>query len=80
LVSLPELHEDFVAPVPQMRLLEALESLRRRALIERTTATSYLQPVVMEYLTDTAVSFATLQARDVGKILPATGFFRRAIL
>lgn len=60
-VSLSELHEDFVTPVPQIKLIEALESLRRRSLIEISrdqvynsvgVSTFSLQPVVMEYLTD----------------------------
>ncbi len=59
-VSLSGLQEDLVSPVPQLRLLEALESLLRRCLIdkatpkllERNAANFSLQPVVMEYVTD----------------------------
>ncbi len=58
-VSLSELREDIVSPVPQQKLLEALESLLRRSLIEKATPTLVeksaalftLQPVVMEYVT-----------------------------
>ncbi len=58
-VSLSELREDIVSPVPQQKLLEAWESLGRRSLIEKATPTLVeknttaftLQPVVMEYVT-----------------------------
>jgi len=54
----------FVTPVPRLSLLEALEDLRRRSLVEhgqqRTLFT--LQSVVMEYVTDELV---TRMARDV---------------
>ena len=59
-VKLSELREDIVSPVPPQNLLEALESLLRRSLIEKamptlvekSAATFTLQPVVMEYLTN----------------------------
>ncbi|BAY50428.1 WD-40 repeat-containing protein (plasmid) [Scytonema sp. HK-05] len=59
-VSLSELREDIVSPVPLQKLLEALESLARRSLTEKATptlveksaATFTLQPVVMEYVTN----------------------------
>lgn len=50
-VSLSEIREDIVSPIPPQNLLEALESLARRSLIERSTALFTLQPVVMEYVT-----------------------------
>ncbi|WP_375467656.1 NB-ARC domain-containing protein [uncultured Nostoc sp.] len=58
-ITLSELREDIVSPVPQAKLLEALESLGRRSLIEKATPTLIektgslftLQPVVMEYVT-----------------------------
>ena len=50
-VSLSELREDFVIKVPQPKLLEAMESLRRRSLVEKSAAFFTLQPVVMEYMT-----------------------------
>ncbi|MFE1744556.1 NB-ARC domain-containing protein [Coleofasciculus sp. H7-2] len=52
LVSLLELRDDIVPPVLQRELLEALESLQRRSLIEKNVATFTQQPVVMEYMTD----------------------------
>ncbi len=59
-VSLRELREDIVAPFSPAKLLEALESLFRRSLIEKASSTQEeksgtlftLQPVVMEYLSD----------------------------
>ncbi|MEH1808823.1 NB-ARC domain-containing protein [Nostoc sp.] len=58
-MALSELRDDIVSPVPQAKLLEALESLGRRSLIEKATPTLFektvslftLQPVVMEYVT-----------------------------
>jgi len=58
-IALSELRADIVSPVPQAKLLEALESLLRRSLIEKATSTLIkkseslftLQPVVMEYVT-----------------------------
>ncbi|KAB8313851.1 hypothetical protein SD81_040435 [Tolypothrix campylonemoides VB511288] len=62
-VSLSELREDIVSPVPPQKLLEALESLLRRYLTEKTAPTLVeksaalftLQPVVMEYVTNRLV-------------------------
>ena len=50
-VSLSEIREDIVSPIPPQNLLEALESLVRRSLVEKNTALFTLQPVVMEYAT-----------------------------
>ena len=50
LVSLSELREDMVSPIPPQKLLEALESLLRRSLIEKSESLFTLQPVVMEYV------------------------------
>ncbi|MDZ8187965.1 MAG: NB-ARC domain-containing protein [Nostoc sp. ChiSLP02] len=58
-ITLKELREDIVSPVPQAKFLEAIESLGRRSLIEKATPTPSqktgslftLQPVVMEYVT-----------------------------
>ncbi|MUG95741.1 hypothetical protein F7734_26655 [Scytonema sp. UIC 10036] len=54
-VSLSELREDVVSPVPPQKLLEALESLVRRSLVEKSAAMFTLQPVVMEYVTNRLV-------------------------
>ncbi|MEH2240028.1 NB-ARC domain-containing protein [Nostoc sp.] len=55
LVSLEELLNDIVRPLPKREVLEALESLRRRSLIEQRTALFTLQSVVMEYMIDRLV-------------------------
>ena len=56
LVSIDELLDDIVRLLVKRELLEALESLRRRSLIEQKledkTPQFTLQPVVMEYITE----------------------------
>ncbi|MEH1857096.1 MAG: NB-ARC domain-containing protein [Nostoc sp.] len=52
LVSLDELLNDIVRPLTKREVMEALQSLRRRSLIEQRTALFTLQSVVMEYMTD----------------------------
>ncbi|WP_315790358.1 NB-ARC domain-containing protein [Fischerella sp. JS2] len=54
-IALWELREDMVSPVPSQKLLEALESLLRRSLVEQSAATFTLQPVVMEYVTQVLI-------------------------
>ncbi len=51
-VSLSEFREDIVSLSSAPKLMEAVQSLVRRSLIEKCTALFTLQPVVMEYLTD----------------------------
>lgn len=51
-VSLTEMRDDFVVPIPQAKLIEALESLGRRFLIEQSFTLFTLQPIVMEYVTN----------------------------
>jgi WD40 repeat protein len=51
-VGIAELREDIVALPSQANLVEALQSLVRRSLIEKINALFTLQPVVMEYLSD----------------------------
>ena len=50
-VSLEELKDDLVTPVSHPRLIEALESLTRRSMIEQNEAEFTLHPVIMEYVT-----------------------------
>lgn len=50
-VSFSELQADIITPLSPPKLLEALNSLLRRFLIEKKAACFTLQPVVMEYLT-----------------------------
>ncbi|MBE9206825.1 NACHT domain-containing protein [Nostoc sp. LEGE 06077] len=54
-VALSDLREDILSPVPPQKSLEALESLVRRSLVEKSTATFTLQPVVMEYVTQVLI-------------------------
>ncbi len=51
-VSAETLLDDLVQPVPKRVLLEALGFLRRRSLIESSSAGFTLQNVVLEYVTD----------------------------
>lgn len=54
-MTIPELHADIVPPVAKTKLLESLESLSWRSLIEKQAGRYTLQPVVMEYVTDLLV-------------------------
>jgi hypothetical protein len=51
-VTLSELREDIVSLASPPKLIEALESLVRRSLIEKVARSFTLQNVVMEYMTD----------------------------
>ncbi len=46
-----ELHADLVQTVSKLAMLEALQALRQRSLVERTATGFTLQNVVLEYLT-----------------------------
>jgi WD40 repeat protein len=48
--SIAELNEDIVPPVSRSHLLEALESLSWRSLVENQSSRYTQQPVVMEYM------------------------------
>ncbi|WAL61492.1 WD40 domain-containing protein [Thermocoleostomius sinensis] len=50
-VTLAELEADIVSDLVRRQLLDAVQSLIRRCLVERTTKQLSLQPVVMEYIT-----------------------------
>ena len=50
-ILLPELQSDFIVSVPYRDLLESLNSLQRRSLIEKSGSSFTQQPVVMEYVT-----------------------------
>ncbi len=50
-ITLSELREDLISTVPRQNLIEGLESLSRRSLIEQNQAYFTLQSVVMEYVT-----------------------------
>jgi WD40 repeat protein/DNA-binding CsgD family transcriptional regulator len=51
-VSISELREDIIPSIQASEILEVLESLQRRSLIETTAARFTLQPVLMEYITE----------------------------
>ncbi|MFH7028437.1 MAG: NB-ARC domain-containing protein [Heteroscytonema crispum UTEX LB 1556] len=51
-VLLQDLLDDFFAVPSRQKIMDALDSLQRRFLIEKSGAGSTLQPVVMEYLTE----------------------------
>ena len=50
-ISLTQLQDDFVSPISSIKLLEAVESLSRRSLIEKKASHFTQQSVVMEYVT-----------------------------
>jgi WD40 repeat protein len=54
-VSLSELQDDIHSPKLLQQLVEAVESLSRRSLVEKTAGLFTLQPVVMEYITNELV-------------------------
>ncbi|MUG92856.1 hypothetical protein F7734_10500 [Scytonema sp. UIC 10036] len=60
-ISLSELREDIVSRIPLQKLLDALESLVQRSLLEKATLIKNplslftLQPVLMEYVTNQLV-------------------------
>ena len=54
-MELRELREDIIPTIPQRTLLEAVESLQVRSLIEKRAASFTQQPVVMEYMSDRLV-------------------------
>jgi len=62
-VDVSSLLERFVTPVPRLQLLEALEDLRRRSLVEHGQQRSHftLQSVVMEFVTDELVKQMALE-------------------
>jgi WD40 repeat protein/transcriptional regulator with XRE-family HTH domain len=53
--TIAELETDLVPAVSRMQLLEALESLSRRSLLERKAGAYTQQPVVMEYATENLI-------------------------
>ena len=51
-VAIADLQSDLVPPVSKQRLMETLEALSRRSLIEHNHSQFTQQPVVMEYIID----------------------------
>lgn len=58
-VSVSQLCSDIVSLVPRPNLLEALESLRRRSLVERNAALFTLQPIFKDYITHRLINRLT---------------------
>ncbi len=54
-VTLTQLYADILPKIPQRELMEVLESLNARSLIEINTLGCTQQPVVMEYITERLV-------------------------
>lgn len=57
--SIKELQEDIIPPVSKGKLLEALETLSWRSLIEKRGGSYTQQPVVTEYITDSLIEQLT---------------------
>ncbi|ODH02058.1 hypothetical protein A4S05_02635 [Nostoc sp. KVJ20] len=71
-ISLSQLRADILAPVAQAELIEALESLLRRSLIERTVVEedvvfSLQQPVVSQYVINQICEHICTEIREFGK-------------
>ncbi|NJO42029.1 MAG: hypothetical protein HC865_15720 [Cyanobacteria bacterium RU_5_0] len=64
--TIAELQEDLVPAVPKPRLLEALEALNGRSLIEKQSGRYTQQPVVMEYVTDRLIEKVSAELRAWG--------------
>jgi WD40 repeat protein len=56
-VSLPELRSDLIGAIPERLLLDALESLQRRSLIECKSGSFTQQSVVMEYVSAQLIEY-----------------------
>ncbi len=68
--TIAELSEDLVPKVSKANLLEALESLIWRSLIEKQAGSYTQQPVVMEYVTDRSISQVTREIAVASSPLP----------
>lgn len=66
-ISIDELRHKIVVPTSPLELLEAVESLKRRSLIEVGVGTFTQQPVVMEYTIERLIqkAIAELQAEQL---------------
>jgi WD40 repeat protein len=74
--TVAELHDDIVPKIPKAKLLESLESLSWRSLIEKRSSQYMQQSVIMEYITEQFIEKITaeLQTRDLNL------FVRHALL
>ena len=71
--TITELAVDIVPKVSRSALLEALESLMWRSLIEKQAGRYTQQPVVMEYITAQLVEQVCREILDIGKQATAPG-------
>jgi WD40 repeat protein len=73
-VSLHELQEDILPPVSKPKLLEAVESLVSRSLIEKGTSGFTQQPVVMEFMTEQLIEqiYQELVTEEVSMLMNYT--------
>mgnify|MGYP001800412148 CR=1 FL=1 len=62
--SIPVLASDITPQVPRARILESLESLGWRSLIEQQSGQYTQQPVVMEYVTDRLIEQIVTEVTD----------------
>ena len=63
-VSRQTLRQNLMQAIPARRMMEALRSLRRRALIEQNEVGFTLQNVIMEYVTDRLVGLVCQEIRQ----------------
>ncbi|MDJ0535602.1 MAG: WD40 repeat domain-containing protein, partial [Xenococcaceae cyanobacterium MO_207.B15] len=68
--KISELAADIVPSVSKPKLLEALESLRWRSLIEKQSGSYTQQPVVMEYITERLIEQITREIAQTSSPLP----------
>lgn len=66
-VSFSELREKILPPIPPQKLLEALESLEERALIEKKAAHFSVQSLVMEYFNQSESQLSGLGCSKGGR-------------
>ncbi|HZG39708.1 MAG TPA: hypothetical protein VEZ50_13590, partial [Nodosilinea sp.] len=72
-VTITDLQVDIVPAIPKQRLLETLESLARRSLIEQKQARFTQQPVVMEYVTEHLIEQISDEIITMPQVAPAEG-------
>ncbi|MBD1909393.1 MULTISPECIES: pentapeptide repeat-containing protein [unclassified Leptolyngbya] len=70
-VAITELQSDLLNPWMPSELLDALDALQRRSLIERSTNLFTLQPVLMEYVIDRLLNQIHLEINQVREDLSA---------
>jgi WD40 repeat protein len=71
-IGLSTLRDDWVAAPPHRQILDAIQSLGQRSLIETHDGLFSLQPVVMEYVSDrliTAISDEIIQNNEIFELL-----------